>query len=70
VQRQSGDPNNPTPERKATTIRFVPSVRPGIWKEAGAGDLIASGRYAWARIQGQTLTVHSHAIRNDGGYEM
>lgn len=70
VQRQSGDPNNPTAERKATTIRFVPSGRPGIWKEADARDPLASERYAWAAIRGQTLTVQSLAIRADGGYDM
>lgn len=70
VQRQSGDPNNPTAERKATTIRFVPSGRAGIWKEVDARDPLASDRYAWAAIHGQTLTVQSLAIRDDGGYDM
>ena len=27
-------------------------------------------RYAWARIKGQTLTVHTLVIREDGGYDM
>jgi len=70
VQRQSGDPSNPTAERKVTTIRFVPSGRAGIWKEVDARDPIASERYAWAAIHGQTLTVQSLAIRDDGGYDM
>ena len=70
VQRQRGDPTNPTPERKATVIRFAPTGRPSIWRAAGSSDPLLDERYAWARIKGQTLTVHTLVIREDGGYDM
>ena len=30
VQRQRGDPDNPTPERRATVIRFAPTSRANV----------------------------------------
>ena len=70
MQRQRGDPTNPMPERKATVIRFAPTGRPSIWRAVGSSDPLLDERYAWARIKGQTLTVHTLAIREDGGYDM
>ena len=70
VQRQSGDPTNPTPVRKATVIRFAPSGRPNVWRAVDSSDPLLDERYAWARIKGQTLTVHTLVIGEDGGYDM
>lgn len=70
VQRQRGAPESPTPERKSTAIRFVPTERANVWRAAGSTDPLIDATYAWARIQGQTLTVHTLAIGEDGGYEM
>ena len=70
VQRQRGDPENPTAERKSSVLRFVRTDRPNVWRAAGSSDPLLDERYAWARLQGQTLTVHTLAIAEDGGYEM
>ena len=70
VQRQRGDPNNPTPERRATVIRFAPSGRPNVWRAVDSSDPLNDERYAWARLKEQTLIVHTLAIGDDGGYEM
>ena len=70
VQRQRGDPENPTPERKSSVLRFVPTDRPNVWRATGSSDPLLDELYAWARLQGQTLTVHTLAITEDGGYEM
>ena len=70
VQRQKGDPNNPDVVRKSSSLSFVPSGRPGIWRAANSADPIAGGTLAWARVKGHTLTVNSMAIGDDGGHEM
>ncbi len=70
VQRQRGDPDNPTPERKSSALEFVPTDRPNVWRAIGSSDPLLDERYAWARLQGQTLTVHTLTIAEDGGYEM
>ena len=70
VQRQRGDPENPTPERKSSALRFVPTDRPNVWRATGSSDPLLDELYAWARLKGQTLTVHTLAIAEDGGYEM
>lgn len=70
VQRQRGDPDNPTPERKSSALEFVPTDRANVWRATGSSDPLLDERYAWARVLGQTLTVHTLAITADGGYEM
>jgi len=70
VQRQKGDPDNPDVVRKSSSLSFVPSGRPGIWRGATSADPIAGGTLAWARIKGRTLTLNSMAIGDDGGHEM
>ena len=70
VQRQRGNPDDPTPVRKGTAIEFVPSGMPGVWRAADAADPLSGQRYAWVRIKDQTLTVHSLVIDDEGGYEM
>ena len=70
VQRQRGDPDNPTPERKSSALQFLPTDRPNVWRGTGSSDPLLDERYAWARVLGQTLTVHTLVITADGGYEM
>lgn len=70
VQRQRGAPENPTPERKSSVLQFVATDRPNVWRATGSSDPLLDERYAWARLRGQTLTVHTLAIAEDGGYEM
>lgn len=70
VLRQKGDPANPEVQRKSTSLRFVPSDRPNIWRATTSGDPLAGRPLAWARIKGQTLTINSMVIEEDGGFEM
>lgn len=70
VQRQKGNPNDPTPVRKGTLIRFVATDRANVWKAEDLDDPLQGGRYAWARIKKQTLSIHTMTISDDGGYEM
>lgn len=70
VQRQRGDPDNPTEELKAATIRFR-QARPGLWQAAGNEDPIDSGKpYAWAYIEDQTLVVSILQIYPAGRHEV
>ena len=70
VLRDRGDPDNPTARRKSTTLDFVASGRAGVFRGATPSDPMSGQPYAWARIKGQTLTVHSLVISADGSYEM
>ncbi len=70
VLRDRGDPDNPTAKRKSTTLDFVASGRAGVFRGATPSDPMSGQPYAWARIKGQTLTVHSLVIAGDGSYEM
>ncbi len=70
VLRQRGNPDNPTPERRSTELRFEATDRPNVWRAVGARDPLVDDPFAWARIKGQTLTVHTMIVRDDGGYDM
>ncbi|MSO70296.1 MAG: hypothetical protein EXQ98_08510 [Alphaproteobacteria bacterium] len=71
VMREGGDPKNPNVKRKSESLNFQPTERPGIFapKEASR-DPIAGGRTMWARVKGQTLTVSTIAVLDDGGFEL
>ena len=65
--------------KKSYDIRFVPSRRDGIYASAMKTnvfghdvplDPLAGEPYVWARIQGDTMTVHSLHINEAGGYEI
>ena len=68
VQRQKGDPNKPTVEKKTTEMTFIGAGQPGVWREAGAHDPMQAP-YAWARITGNTLILNSLVIAPNGAYE-
>lgn len=70
VLRQRGDPDNPTAERRSTELVFQPTDKANVWRAVGSEDPLLDERFAWARLRGQTLTVHSMVIRDDGGYDM
>jgi hypothetical protein len=70
VLREGGDPDNPKIKRKSSAVSFVPSDRPGIFRGAQSADPMSGSAYAWARIKGQTLTVHSLVIDEIGSYTM
>ena len=65
--------------KKSYNIRFVPSRREGIYASAMKTnvfghdvplDPLAGEPYVWARIQGDTLTVHSLHINEAGEFEI
>ena len=70
VQRQKGDPDNPDVVRKSSSLSFIPSGRPGIWRATTSADPLTGGTLAWARVKGHTLTVNSLVIDDGGGHEM
>ena len=70
VLRDRGDPDNPTAKRKTTALDFVATGRAGVFRGATPSDPMSGQPYAWARIKGQTLTVHLLVIAADGSYEM
>ncbi|RDE19541.1 hypothetical protein DV711_11670 [Motiliproteus coralliicola] len=68
-----------TLKRKAYEIKFRRSRREGIYSSAMktnvfggqiALDPLKGDPFVWARIKGNTLTVHTLVITEDGGYEM
>lgn len=68
VTRQKGDPRNPTVDKKSQSITFVSSGRPNVWKQAQPADPVTQP-YAWASIQGNTLTVTNLVIDPTGSFE-
>lgn len=70
VLREGGDPDNPNIKRKSSSISFVPAGRPGVFRGAPSVDPMSGSAYTWARIEGQTLTVHSLVIDETGSYTM
>ena len=70
VLRQGGDPDNPDVKRKTGAIYLVPTDRAGVFRGAADMDPLAGVPFVWARIAGQTLTVHSLVVDNDGSYEI
>ena len=67
VLRQAGDPNAPREELKQATVEFIPDPkRPNVWREDRTVDPMSGEAVHWARIAGQTLTVYSLGVRQDG----
>ena len=65
--------------KKSYNISFLPSQRDGIFASAMKTDVfghevpldpLAGEPYVWARIRGDTLTVHSLHINESGGFEI
>jgi hypothetical protein len=47
-------------------LTFAPTGRPNVFKAVDAGDPLAKGHYAWARIDGRTLTVNVLEVGEEG----
>lgn len=70
VQRQKGDPNNPTEQLKSTSLTFR-GVGPSLWAGTGNGDPLTSGRpYVWATVRERTLIISSLRVYADGRHEL
>lgn len=48
------------------TLTFVPSGKGNVYKASDAGDPVAKGQYAWARIDGRTLVVNVLEVGDEG----
>ncbi len=66
-------------KRTQYRIRFAKTRREGLYKSKMRKDMFGNEQplnpmkgepYVWARIEGDTLTVHTLLITNEGGYEM
>jgi hypothetical protein len=66
-------------KRKVYQVKFLPSERESIYSSAMRTnvfggqvslDPLNGDPFVWARIKGDTLTVHTLVIMEDGGYEM
>lgn len=64
VQRQKGNPANPTEAVKAATLTFS-AVGGGVW-QAKSGDPMSGGQLAWARIEENTLIISTFQVAEDG----
>ena len=66
VQRQKGDPNNPSVVRKGSEIVFQSSGRDGVWHEARGKGFEAGDRYAWSRIEENTMITQIVEVDDEG----
>jgi hypothetical protein len=69
VLRQGGDPSKPNVRRRQTTMDFTQQVQLNQFK-AKPGEGIPPGGQAWARINGNTLTVYIFGVDENGMYEI
>lgn len=67
MQRQKGNPDDPTEKVKSTTLQFTPAAG-GLWR-AGGSDLFADVPVAWARIEENSLVISTFAITEAGAGE-
>ena len=66
VQRQKGDPSKPSVVRKGSEIVFQPPGRAGVWHETQSSGAKAGDRYAWSRIEDNTLITQIIEVDNEG----
>ena len=70
VIRRGGDPNNPTERRKAQSVTFQQTDKPGVYRAIDLADPLLGGKYTWARISNQTLDVYLLLIGDNGECDM
>ncbi len=70
VLRQGGDPDNPDVREKSHALFFEPTDRAHVFQGAVELDPLAGWPFVWARISGNTLTVYSLLVHEDGSYEI
>ena len=47
-------------------MSFLPAGKPNVFKSVDSGDPVAKGHYAWARIDGRTLTINVLEVGDEG----
>ncbi len=71
ILRQKGDPSAPVETLKEAQVAFNPDpTRDKVWIAATQGDPIKGEALYWARLDGQSLTVYSLGIAEDGSAEL
>jgi hypothetical protein len=72
-------PGGQAEKRKAYTITFQPTQRPGIYSSAMRANVFGErvpmdpfkgDPFVWARLSGRTLSVYALIILADGGYDL
>jgi hypothetical protein len=48
------------------TMTFAPAGKPNVFKAVDSGDPVSKGHYAWARIDGRTLTINVLEVGDEG----
>ena len=75
VRAKGEDPE----KRKAYTITFQPTARPGVYSSAMRANVFGEkvpmdpfkgDPFVWARLSGKTLSVYALIILDDGGYDL
>lgn len=66
VQRQKGDPNKPSVVRKGSEIVFQSSSQDGVWHEARGKGFKIGDRYAWSRIEENTMITQIIVVDDEG----
>lgn len=70
VQRQKGSADAPTEVLKTTTRTFKKAAGANVWHASTPSDPLKGGTPSWARVKGQTLSVYSMAVSENGSYDM
>ena len=70
IIRSGGDPNNPDVRRRQASLTFEPAERPGVFEATESGDPLDGDILSWARINGNTLSVHQMVLNDNGGFEL
>ena len=70
IIRSGGDPNNPDIRRREASLTFEPAARPGVFESTASGDPLEGGTLSWARINGNTLSIHQMTLNDNGGFEL
>ena len=70
VLRQGGDPDNPDVRRRSAEKVFMPSGNGQYFVASSLPDPLSGQDYAWARIEGATLTVYILTVDESGLFNM
>lgn len=70
VIHSGGDPSNPDVRRRESSLTFEPSGRPGVYEATNSGNPVDGEVLSWARIDGNTLSVHQMTLNDGGGFDL
>lgn len=61
---------NPEIRRREASLTFGPRAPMGFYPALNSSDPLTGGVMSWARIEGQTLSVHQMVMIDEGGYAL